>query len=101
MHVFLFNAVNPIVFESVMMAALSHNYKALLEIDKEGKKEDNENVTKDEIKLQKENEPQGKILFDRAYKKWQGLTGALHNEDREPLLKMLLETCNHNGVVIG
>ena len=31
---YLSNAVNPIVFESVMMGALFHNYKTLLEISK-------------------------------------------------------------------
>jgi hypothetical protein len=47
---YLSNAVNPIVFESVMMGHLFRNYKALLEISKE-KYEVNENMIANEIKL--------------------------------------------------
>jgi hypothetical protein len=96
---YLSNAVNPIVFESVMMGHLFRNYKALLEIGEEEEEEDsnaNEGVITNETKLLTEDKPQGKILFDRTCKKWQGLIYALHVEDRRLLLKMMSETCNHN-----
>ncbi len=92
---YLSNAVNPVVFESVMMGTLFHNYKTLLGVSKE-KDEVNENEITTEIKLLAENKPHGKILFDRACKKWYGLIDALHMEDRQLLLKMILEICNYN-----
>jgi hypothetical protein len=95
---YLSNAVNPIVFESVMIGHLFHNYKALLAISKgEGKRDKaDEGVTTNETKSMTENKPHGKILFDRTCKKWRGLIDALHVEDRRILLKMILETCNYN-----
>jgi hypothetical protein len=92
---YLSNAVNPIVFESVMMGHLFRNYKALLEISK-GEDKVNECVIKGEIKSLVENKTNGKILFDRTCKKWRGLIDALHMEDRQLLLKMILETCNYS-----
>ena len=92
---YLSNAVNPIVFESVVMGALFHNYKALLEVGKEND-EVNEDIITNELKLLNENKPHGKILFDRTCKKWQGLIDAMHMEDRQILLKMILEICNYN-----
>jgi hypothetical protein len=35
-------------------------------------------------------------MYDRTCKKWQGLIDALHMEDRQLLLKMILETCNYD-----
>jgi hypothetical protein len=95
---YLSNAVNPIVFESVMIGHLFHNYKALLAISKgEGKRDKaDEGVTTNETKSMTENKPHGKILFDRTCKKWRGLIDALHVEDRRILLKMILEACNYN-----
>lgn len=92
---YLSNAVNPIVFESVMMGHLFRNYKAILDISKEEGKV-NEDVIKEKIKLLIENKTHGKTLFDGTCKKWQGLIDALHMEDRQLLLKMILETCNYN-----
>ena len=93
---YLSNAVNPIVFESVVMGDLFRNYKALLAISKkEGKV--NEDVVEEEIRLLEENKTQGKKLLDRTCKKWQGLIDALHMEDCQLLLKMILETCIYNG----
>ena len=97
-HIYLSNAVNPIIFESIIMGYLFRNYKALLEISKEegeGDKAD-EGVTTNKTKSLTENKPHGKILFDRTSKKWRGLIDALHVEDRRILLKMILETCNYN-----
>jgi hypothetical protein len=90
---YLSNAVNPIIFESIIMGHLFCNYKALLESSKE---DINEDVITNETKSLTENKPHGKILFDRTCKKWQGLIDALHVEDRRILLKMILETCNYN-----
>jgi hypothetical protein len=92
---YLSNAVNPIVFESVVMGTLFHNYKTLLEVRKENDKV-NEDMITNEIKLLTENKPHGKILFDRTCKKWHGLLYSLHKEDRQILLKMILEICNYN-----
>jgi len=95
---YLSNAVNPIVFESVIMGAIFHNYKTLLEIGK--KEEEEEEVSEvaitNETKLLTDNKPHGKILFDRVCKKWQGLIDALHKEDLHLLLKMILGICNHD-----
>ena len=73
---YLSNAVNPIVFESVIMATLFHNYKTLLEINKEDDKA-NENVVINEIKVLAEDKPKGKILFDSICKKWKGSSRVL------------------------
>jgi hypothetical protein len=92
---YLSNAVNPIVFESVMMGAVFHNYNTLLKISEENE-EVNEDIIANETKLLAENNPHGKTLFDRTCEKWQGLIYALHMEDRQILLKMMLETCNYS-----
>ncbi len=90
---YLSNAVNPIVFESIIMGHLFRNYKALLESIKE---DINKDVITNETKSLTENKPHGKILFDRTCKKWHGLIDALHVEDRRILLKMILETCSYS-----
>jgi len=92
---YLSNASNPIVFESVVMGALFHNYKTLSETNKENDKV-NENVATNEAKVLEKNKPQGKILFDSICKKWLGLADSLHKGDRELLLKKIPETWNHN-----
>jgi cytochrome c len=69
---YLSNAANPIVFESVVMGALFHNYKRLSEANKEDDKID-QNVATNEAKVLTENKPQGKILFDNICKKCHGL----------------------------
>jgi hypothetical protein len=56
---YLPNASNPIVFESVVMGALFHNYKTLSEANKEDDKV-NENVATNEAKVLTENKPQEK-----------------------------------------
>ncbi len=89
------NSVNPIVIESIIMGTIFHNYKTLFQISKENDKID-ENSIKERITLLTENKPQGKILFDMTYTKWQGLIDSLHKEDRQLLLKMILEICNYN-----
>ncbi len=92
---YLSNAVNPVVFESVIMGDLFHNYKTLLQNSKENSKI-NENLIKEKELLLLFEKPQGEILFDRTCKKWHGLIDSLHKEDREMLLKMILDICNSN-----
>ncbi len=89
---YLGNAVNPIVFESVIMGSIFHNYKELLLHSKKGIKV-NEDSLKEEIESLTENNPEGKKLFDRTCKKWHGLIHSLHKDDRELLLKMIMEIC--------
>jgi hypothetical protein len=91
---YLGNAVNPIVFESVIMGAIFHNYKELLLYSKKVIKV-NEDSLKEEIELLTQNNPEGKKLFDRTCKKWYGLIYSLHKDDRELLLKMIIEICSN------
>jgi hypothetical protein len=98
---YLSNAVNPIPLESVMMGSLFHNYKTLSEMDEEKGKGDHNDKVKVEkemgLKSLFENKPQTKLLFDRTCEKWHGLIDSLHKEDRETLLKMILESCACNN----
>lgn len=95
---YLSNAVNPIPWESVVMGSLFHNYKTLLAIYIGKEKGDifcEDIAMANELKLKSldDNNPQGKLLFDRTCEKWQGLLDSLHSEDRETLMKMILEVC--------
>jgi hypothetical protein len=88
---YLSNANRPIPIEPIMMGALFHNYKTLLKLCKE------DNVTEESIEqklasLERE-KPSTKTLFDKTSERWHGLLYALHNEDRERLLKMLVDCC--------
>ncbi len=99
---YLSNAVNPIPLESVMMCALFHNYKTLLEIHKEKAAEwDNLNnditiESEPQLQLSTDNKSPGKILFDKTCEKWQGLMDSFHKEDKKILLKMILEICSYS-----
>lgn len=93
---YLGNAANPIVFESIIMGNLFHNYKTLLQYSKGNNKIDENSIKGKELTLLTENKPQGKILFDRTCKKWHGLIDSLHKRDRQLLLKMIIEICNYN-----
>ncbi|CAN5875651.1 hypothetical protein BH23THE1_BH23THE1_20540 [soil metagenome] len=88
---YLSNANRPIPIEPIMMGALFHNYKTLLKLCKE-------NVTEDYIKqklvLLERKKPVAKALFDKTYERWRGLLHALHKEDREYLLRMLVDCCD-------
>jgi hypothetical protein len=88
------NASNPIPLESIMMGAIFHNYKQLLQIIKENTTL--EDYLEKELASLLENKPEGKILFYRFSKKWQGFFTILRKEDRLILLKMILEVCNYN-----
>ena len=99
---YLSNAVNPIPLESVMMGALFHNYKTLLEIHKEKAAEWddlNNDITiesEPQLQLSIDNKPNGKILFDNTCEKWQGLVDSFHKRDKKTLLKMILEICSYS-----
>ena len=88
---YLSNANRPVPIEPIMMGALFHNYKTLLMLCKE------DNVTEESIEqksvLLEREKPLAKILFDNTGEKWRGLLYALHKDDRERLLKMLVDCC--------
>jgi hypothetical protein len=98
---YLSNAVNPIPLESVVMGALFHNYKTLLDIHKENAAEwerpDNDITMEGEPQLQLsiDDKPHSKMLFDKTCEKWQGLMDSFHKEDKKILLKMILEICRY------
>lgn len=54
------NAVNPIVLESIIMGAIFHNHKTVLQISKEDDKI-NENLIKERKTSLTENKPQEKF----------------------------------------
>jgi hypothetical protein len=89
---YLSNANRPVPIEPIMMGALFHNYKTLLMLCKE------DNVTEESIEqklvLLEREKPLAKILFDNTGEKWRGLLYALHKDDRERLLKMLVDCCH-------
>ena len=97
---YLGNASNPFVIESVMMGAVFHHYKQLLQFNKEDIAID-EDTLKKELESLFETKPEGKILFYRFSKKWHGFIYSLHKEDRLILLKMILEICRYNECVIN
>ena len=88
---YLSNANRPIPIEPIMMGALFHNYKTLLKLCKE------DNVTEESIEqklvLLEREKPLVKTLFDNTSERWRGLLYALHKDDRERLLKMLVDCC--------
>ncbi len=88
---YLSNASRPVPLEPIVMGALFHNYKTLLEMDKEDM-ESEESTTKKLILLERQC-PIAKVLFDKTCERWHGLLYSLHKEDRELLLKMLVECC--------
>ena len=98
---YLGNASNPIPLESVFMGAIFHDYKQLLQITKEDTAKLDERTLKDELISLLETKPEGKILFYRFSKKWNGFFTVLHKEDRLILLKMVLEVCSYNEYAIN
>ncbi|MDN5845254.1 MAG: hypothetical protein L0H53_03160 [Candidatus Nitrosocosmicus sp.] len=90
---YLSNANRPVPIEPIMMGALFHNYKTLLKLSKE-----EDNVTEDSIKEEliglERHKPLAKTLFDKTCERWRGLLYSLHKDDREQLLKMLVDCCN-------
>ena len=96
---YLGNASNPIVLESIIMGSIFHNYKQLLQVSNGEDIKVNGNSLKEELTSLIDNKSEGKILFYRISKKWHGFLYSLHKEDRELLLKMILEICRYDEYV--
>ena len=90
---YLSNANRPIPIEPIMMGALFHNYKTLLKLCKEEDNVTEESIEQKLVVLDKE-KPLAKALFDKTCERWRGLLYALHKDDREQLLRMLVDCCS-------
>ena len=88
---YLSNANRPIPIEPIMMGALFHNYKTLLMLNNESKI--NEDATKQKPVEMEREKPLAKTLFDKTCERWRGLLYCLHKDDREQLLRMLVDCC--------
>jgi len=89
---YLSNANRPVPIESIMMGALFHNCKSLLKLCK-----DEDNVTEESINqilanMERE-KPLVKTLFDKTSERWLGLINSVHKDNREQLLRMLVDCC--------
>ncbi len=89
---YLSNANRPIPIEPIIMGALFHNYKTLLKLNNESKL--NEDSILQEVVAMERQKPLAKALFDKICKRWRGLLYALHKDDRERLLRMLVDCCD-------
>ncbi len=92
---YLSNANRPIPIEPIMMGALFHNYKTLLKLNNESRLSE-DSIQQKMVLLERE-KPLAKALFDKTCERWRGLLYALHKDDREQLLKMLVDCCNSLG----
>ncbi len=90
---YLSNANRPVPIEPIMMGALFHNYKTLFKLNSECKLSE-QSILKKVAELERE-KPVVKALFDKTCEKWLGLLYALHKDDREQLLRMLVDCCNN------
>jgi hypothetical protein len=88
---YLSNANRPIPIEPIMMGALFHNYNLLLKLCKENKLSE-DSINRKLVFLEREN-PFSKMLFDKTCERWRGLLYALHKDDREQMLRMLVDSC--------
>jgi hypothetical protein len=89
---YLSNANRPVPIEPIMIGALFHNYKILLKLNSESKLSE-DSIRQKLVELERE-KPQAKTLFDKTCERWLGLLYALHKDDREQLLRMLVDCCN-------
>jgi hypothetical protein len=87
----LSNANRPIPIEPIIMGALFHNYKTLLKLNSESKFSEDSIMKK--VAAMGRKKPLAKALFDKTCERWRGLLYALHKDDREHLLKMLVDCC--------
>ena len=89
---YLSNANRSIPIEPIMMGALFHNYNTLLKLNNESRSSEDSILEKvAELERQK---PVAKTLFDKTCERWRGLLYALHKDDREQLLRMLVDCCD-------
>ena len=78
--------------EPIMMGALFHNFKTLLNLNSENKLSE-DSIERKIAELERE-KPLAKMLFDKTCERWRGLLYALHKDDRELLLRMLIDCCD-------
>jgi len=88
---YLSNANRPVPIEPILMGDLFHNYKTLLKLNSESKLSE-DSILQEVVTLEREN-PVAKALFDKTCERWHGLLYSLHKDDRERLLKMLVDCC--------
>ena len=88
---YLSNANRPIPIEPILMGALFHNYKTLLKLNGESKL--NEDLILKRVPGLEKEKPQTKIFFDKTCERWRGLLYALHKDDGEILLRMIVDCC--------
>src|SRR6185436_925470 len=88
---YLSNANRPVPIEPIMMGALFHNYKTLLKLNNESHLGE-DLILKKVAELERE-KPLAKMLFDKTCERWRGLIYALHKDDRELLLRMIVNCC--------
>jgi hypothetical protein len=88
---YLSNANRPIPIEPIMMGALFNNYKTLLKLEIENKLSEDSIMMK--LIVMERNKPLVKKLFHKTCERWHGLLYALHKDDREQLLRMLVDCC--------
>ena len=89
---YLSNANRPVPIEPIMMGALFHNFKTLLNLNSENKLSE-DSIEQKIAELERE-KPLAKMLFDKTCERWRGLLYALHKDDRELLLRMLIDCCD-------
>lgn len=89
---YLSNANRPVPTEPIMIGALFHKYKILLELYNGNKLSEN-SIMQKVVTLEKE-KPWTKILFDKTCERWSGLLYSLHKDDREQLLRMVMDCCS-------
>lgn len=90
---YLSNANRPIPIEPIMMGALFHNYKTLLKLNNESHLGE-DSILKQVAVLERE-KPLAKALFDKTCERWRGLLYALHKDDRELLLRIIIDCCSN------
>ena len=88
---YLSNANRPVPIEPIMMGALFHNYKPLMKLNNESRLSEDSILKK--VAVLEGQKPLAKSLFDKTCIRWRGLLYAVHKDDREYLLRMLLDCC--------
>jgi hypothetical protein len=89
---YLSNANRPVPIEPIMMGALFHNFKTLLNLNSENKLSE-DSIERKIAELERE-KPLAKMLFDKTCERWNGLLYSVHRDDREHLLRMLTDCCH-------
>jgi hypothetical protein len=88
---YLSNANRPVPIDPIIMGALFHNYKTLLKLNSESRLSEDSIIKK--VAALERQKPLAKAMFDKTCERWRGLLYALHKDDRERLLKMLVDCC--------